>query len=543
MAEKRGFRWVILGGLALFFVVVFLVVLILNTRSTRKSDALLEESIKDHLLATARAALILVDIEEQSTYKTPEDQQKPNYIATHKRLQDYMIQMNVTGLYTLRRDAAGNYFFIMDTDPTSEAAPCGTPYRLGASSRKVFDEGFAGKESVGINNVRDEYGNFSTAAVPLALEDGTVLGVLGIDLDDTPLTNQRNMRRINNVILYTSLAALFLIMLLVIGRMLNKNYKMSRKIAVQEERYRMAVAAASDAILDYQVTAGRIYIGRPLFRMLGHEQPESDGDILLIEDFYRMLGEENGRLLREHTLKMESHETDLIDKELPVRHPEGRVIWINIRGKAMYNLAGNQLVRITGSATEITLRKDLETEINTRAYYDSLTKLPNRAFLYETLAELTRKKPLSVFALYFIDLDNFKSVNDTKGHDAGDNLLRTVASFLRTALGDGDMAYQPAGIAANIAARFGGDEFVVVHTGVADEAEALSFARKMLCRFRTSPLTESVRQDNVSMSVGIAVYPDHADRDDQLLKCADIAMYHAKKHGKNQLQMYNETLK
>lgn len=155
------------------------------------------------------------------------------------------------------------------------------------------------------------------------------------------------------------------------------------------------------------------------------------------------------------------------------------------------------------------------------AFHDSLTGLPNRNLLQDRLnreiAAAQRKH--TGFAVIYIDIDRFKEINDTWGHDAGDAILRAVASRLRSALRRSDTL-----------ARLGGDEFVAVLENAGKPAFALSVAEKLLaacvrpCRLNGHPVT---------VSIGISLYPQHARTAEALLKCADSAMYQAKAAGRN----------
>jgi diguanylate cyclase (GGDEF)-like protein/PAS domain S-box-containing protein len=157
------------------------------------------------------------------------------------------------------------------------------------------------------------------------------------------------------------------------------------------------------------------------------------------------------------------------------------------------------------------------------AFYDSLTGLPNRNLFDDRLARAmaTAQRSRSGFALLYIDIDHFKRVNDTLGHDAGDELLRQVASRLKQSLRESDTV-----------ARLGGDEFVAVLEHVADARAAVGTVEKLLAECSGCyKLRGSERK--VTLSVGISLYPGDAGDAKSLLKCADTAMYRAKAAGRN----------
>jgi diguanylate cyclase (GGDEF)-like protein len=158
------------------------------------------------------------------------------------------------------------------------------------------------------------------------------------------------------------------------------------------------------------------------------------------------------------------------------------------------------------------------------AHSDALTGLLNRRGLDDALAgALSGAKPERLLALYVLDLDGFKAVNDQFGHDAGDSLLQAAAQRLRSSMRAGDAI-----------ARIGGDEFVVMAYGLANEMQARDLGTKLLEAFRT-PFTIDEKQCSVGATIGYALAPTDAESAGALLKAADAAMYAGKQEGKDRL--------
>ncbi len=180
----------------------------------------------------------------------------------------------------------------------------------------------------------------------------------------------------------------------------------------------------------------------------------------------------------------------------------------------------------------LTERNNAIKEMHTLANYDSLTRLPNRALCLDRLTQAIAKEGRheNKVALMFIDLDNFKDVNDFLGHNAGDILLIEVSRNLGNALRQGDTL-----------ARLGGDEFVVILTDFSSKTDLANVAEKCI-----SAVAQDFNiMDNVitaSASIGIAVYPDDASTSVELMKAADSAMYQAKERGKNAYYFYEERI-
>jgi len=182
--------------------------------------------------------------------------------------------------------------------------------------------------------------------------------------------------------------------------------------------------------------------------------------------------------------------------------------------------------------TDITAQKNAEKELRYLANYDHLTNLPNRSLLLERInhaMDYSARSSKSI-ALFFIDLDRFKQVNDSLGHDYGDILLKEITSRLKKALRVDDTV-----------ARLGGDEFVVLLESYRNNNQLTKIAQKLI-----NVIGESIQLNGVSVnvgaSIGIALYPDDAADSDQLLRHADVAMYHAKQMGRNTFQFFTQSM-
>jgi len=181
------------------------------------------------------------------------------------------------------------------------------------------------------------------------------------------------------------------------------------------------------------------------------------------------------------------------------------------------------------------------------ANYDIVTGLPNRQYLFNYMQDVTSKYEMAklkpAFALVFVDLDNFKKVNDGAGHDAGDELLRDIAGFLDKALYKSKSFRPPAGV-LNVSARIGGDEFIQIAADVHTEEQADIVAKKLLDTFNTqsAEISPFISQFDIGLSIGIALFPKHTKDFNVLIKYADIAMYHAKKRGKHNYRIYGHDM-
>jgi len=181
---------------------------------------------------------------------------------------------------------------------------------------------------------------------------------------------------------------------------------------------------------------------------------------------------------------------------------------------------------------DVTQRVEEREHLTELAYYDELTGLANRTLLADRLAQALRfaRRHDSLVAVLFIDLDQFKRINDTLGHAAGDELLRTTANRIRSCLRECDTV-----------SRLAGDEFIVVLEELHMHHEAHVAAEKLIAAI-VKPLSLSQHTVSVTCSIGVTVGPEVGDSVDSLIKKADVAMYAAKQQGRNNYQSYSSEL-
>ena len=227
------------------------------------------------------------------------------------------------------------------------------------------------------------------------------------------------------------------------------------------------------------------------------------------------------------TLKRETRQIG----EIRIRRKDGSVAPVQLQSIAAEGPEGGSAFCRT-AAIDITERKKMEEAIRHSAQHDPLTDLPNRLLFREILSiELAKaQRGKKRFAVLYLDLDRFKDINDTLGHDTGDQLLKEVAGRLRRSVR-----------ASDTVSRMGGDEFNILLREISHAGDIITIAQKVAESFG-KPYVIGGHEFNMSTSIGISVYPEDGESMEALFKNADIAMYHAKEQGGNSYQFYNETM-
>jgi diguanylate cyclase (GGDEF)-like protein/PAS domain S-box-containing protein len=207
---------------------------------------------------------------------------------------------------------------------------------------------------------------------------------------------------------------------------------------------------------------------------------------------------------------------------------DGRVIFVRVSRQLLYK--DGEAIGVTAVVTDVTERKLMEQKLEEMATHDFLTGLPNRVLLTDrfTIAAALAGRNKARLAVMSLDLDKFKAINDTLGHEAGDQVLKTVSMRLTAMIR-----------ASDTLARIGGDEFVLVMQETKRTEDATAIAQKILDSF-AEPLLIDGHPVHLSTSIGIATYPKDAEDMEALIKKSDAAMYYSKGHGRNQFKFFSD---
>ncbi len=313
----------------------------------------------------------------------------------------------------------------------------------------------------------------------------------------------------------------------------NFDLEESQKINIKlRERTELALQGSSTSVLDWDYLNNDSYISPSWKEMLGFS------DISATNDFI--------------TWKKRVHKSDLrnvlhaikkaIDREDPymemihrLKHKDGHYLWILGKAQLFYDSKG-KLIRMIGTHTDVTKEKEIEIKsekqnekLDYQAHHDSLTGLANRTLFNDRLLKGIQKakRKGSILALLFIDLDHFKEINDSLGHDIGDKVLEKVTAILQQVVRAEDSL-----------SRLGGDEFTVLIEDLKKGEDASVLAKKIITAL-DKPLKIDNHELHITSSIGVSLFPDDGDSSQDLLKYADSAMYKAKEEGRNSFKFYS----
>lgn len=287
---------------------------------------------------------------------------------------------------------------------------------------------------------------------------------------------------------------------------------------------------------EYVLGSGELIWSDNLYRILGLE-PQSQKSSLSLYMQYVDATERD--LLYRWFSSDDSKRTPSFKHRIITEMGEERQVKVQIRNE---NDSAGLISRKWGVVHDVTEQVQAEQKIHQLAYYDSLTRLPNRALFCERLARdiaLAKREPTEI-AVLFLDLDNFKRVNDSLGHAYGDLLLQEVGERLQGCAQTINQAHDNEDMSCTVA-RMGGDEFTVLLRGLGNRDEVEGFANKLTDSLSAGYLLDE-NDCHTSTSIGISFFPDHGTSVDELLKAADIAMYGAKRMGKGCYQTYSQAM-
>ncbi|MEL1134408.1 ABC transporter substrate binding protein [Desulfitobacterium sp. THU1] len=294
-----------------------------------------------------------------------------------------------------------------------------------------------------------------------------------------------------------------------------------------QELYQLVLDAAIDTIWDWDLISDKRVFASSTLDVLGYYGEE----IQRIEHWISLIHPEDLPSFHQNLTEHLTLKTPRYFSDYRIKDKSGAYKWIRSFGKAMFDESGKPY-RMVGSHRDVSILKEQELKIEHLAYRDSLTGLPNRAKIQEIIEreiEIAHKNGTKL-AILFLDVDNFKMINDSFGHPIGDRLLVTISHCLSQIVEN------------NVVSRLAGDEFLILIRNISDKQEAIQFANKIMAKFEKALSVEN-QLCYVSASIGISYYPDDGDDYEGLLINADTAMHKAKEIGKRQIVVFDLEMK
>jgi len=308
---------------------------------------------------------------------------------------------------------------------------------------------------------------------------------------------------------------------------ITEHKQVERDLLLANERLSLAQRTAAAGVWDWDIGKGTLIWSDEFFRLLGLDPTTA---VASFDTWRRTVHADDLQRAEEVIMASIRNHAPLFN-EYRIVLPTGAVRWINAVGDTTYGADGNAQ-RMIGICIDATERKQAEAQIQFLAHHDHLTRLPNRFVAMErlkmTMAYADRAK--ENVALLFLDLDHFKAINDSLGHNMGDLLLVEVARRLQTCLRESDTV-----------SRQGGDEFLVILTNIHDLTAVTDSAARIVNAL-AAPYEIDGHALAVTVSVEIAIYPNDAKDTQTLMQRADTAMYHAKATGGNEFTFFSEQM-
>ena len=299
----------------------------------------------------------------------------------------------------------------------------------------------------------------------------------------------------------------------------------TQQLTQSEQRLTLALEGSNEGLWDINLDTGEIDFDHFSHKLLGYP----DGELPKTLSAFKQIIFTEDLTGFEHALR-DHHQGKSADFECEIRlnNNHGQWIWTLFHGRI---IEGQSITLCTGTVKDISRRKKTESDLKFLANYDALTGLPNRSLFLDRLNQSVRMaKRTGNFTIMFLDLDRFKQVNDSLGHSIGDELLINASERLTHAVRESDTV-----------SRRGGDEFTLLLHGIDDEEQIEQVSHKIM-NAMDKPFYIEGQEINISVSIGISIYPQNGEDSETLLLNADRAMYAAKDKGRNNYQFYSQEM-
>lgn len=360
-----------------------------------------------------------------------------------------------------------------------------------------------------------------------------LIGILWIFFSDSILYNLVNSQELfTHYSIYKGWAYITLtafIVYFLVRKAIEKNLETESSLDISENRWKFALEGAGDGVWDWNMVTDQVFRSARWKEIYGYTHNELEETAMAGRAIVHP--DDLAKMIEDTEAYLEGRKDTYIS-EFRLLCKDGSWKWTLSRGMVINRDANDKPLRMIGTHTDISKRKSAEAQVFRLAHYDQITHLPNRVlFLERFQKEIIKCQRNNQFiTLMYLDLDNFKEINDTLGHDVGDMLLKETADRLVSCVRADD-----------IVARMGGDEFTILLSDLNNQASTERIAQKILDKF-TEPFNLKGEALYITTSIGISVYPEDGAEVEVLLKNADQAMYAAKEQGRNRYQHFTSCM-
>ncbi len=496
---------------------------------------LVSDIIRNHSGEPIGMVTICEDVTERRKAETKLRESELKFRSVAESATDAIVQADCDGTIIFWNSSAQRIFGYTAHEALGRPLTLLMPHRYQELHRKAVKNLISGGQPHIIGRILELHGLRKTGEeFPLELSlsswmvaTGTVFSGIMRDITDRKLVEQELHRHEEHL---EDLVRRRTSELAEINRRLELEIKERKEIEIElrasEERYELAVRGGKEGLWDWNLVTNEIFYAAPWKSMLGYDEHEITNRPE--EWLNRVHADDLTRLNQEFTSHLKGL-SDHFASEHRMLHKDGTYRWVLSRGAAIRDSSGTA-IRVAGIQRDINDRKMMEADWKERAFLDALTSLPNRVLFIERLEQalhrLQRQRDGNLGILY-IDLDFFKQINDTYGHQVGDQLLVAVARKLKSFVRPGDTI-----------ARIGGDEFTILLEDLKSPDEATRIAERICAELR-EPFYLEDQIIQTSASVGIAINRGIGDVATSLLNNADLAMYLAKGQGRARYQLFD----
>lgn len=479
------------------FILTIIILLIINLTFYKIVIHKFQAGVK----ANATDAVKVIDGDKLAKVTKNKSMNSTEYKEIQLEMIKWKNDKDVKYFYTMYRERDTIHFLV--DSALVEPSKLGEKYNFEEEMRQAFE----GKVTYTPHPVRDNLGTFVSAYAPIRNSQGEVIAIAGIDVDFGAF-NYMKYKFIIDIIIIIFMIAVAIVIL--------------RKLEETSMKHKILFENAHDIIL-YTTENGQII----------------DGNKKAVMEYgysYNELKTKNLRNLRLLSSSKNLIEYKTIDSEGSVFETinirkDGTTFPAEISTNSITVNNERIIIRIIRNITE---RKKIEEKVVYLAKYDPLTNVYNRASLMSkfNIALEEAKKHKYIIAVILFDLDKFKHINDTYGHCKGDVILKFISNAVKKSIRNTD-----------VFGRLGGDEFLIIQQFIKDKKDVMCLADRILENIKSQPINLNHNEYYINISIGISIFPNDGDSIEELVNCADNAMYYTKKSGGNSYSFYEYSKK